>query len=94
MNERAISVRVDGGVQGVGYRAFVKSEATRLGIRGWVCNRADGSVEGAFYAAGDKLATLVGSMRNGPAGSRVDNLDLKSSDRGAVDQAPHEAWTF
>ena len=48
-NVRA-SVRVEGVVQGVGFRPFVYSLATRLGLAGWVGNDVDGvfaEVEGA-----------------------------------------------
>ncbi len=40
-NVRA-AVRVEGVVQGVGFRPFVYSLATRLGLAGWVGNDADG----------------------------------------------------
>ncbi|MFB4163701.1 acylphosphatase [Alteribacillus sp. JSM 102045] len=36
---------VHGTVQGVGFRNFVQTEAKKLGIKGWVRNKADGSVE-------------------------------------------------
>jgi len=43
-------VRIRGKVQGVWYRAWTVEEATRRGLRGWVRNRRDGSVE-AFSPA-------------------------------------------
>ena len=43
---------VHGGVQGVGFRYFLMAEARRLGLKGWVRNRDDGTVE--FVAEGTK----------------------------------------
>ena len=94
MNERAVAIRVEGLVQGVGYRYFVATAATRLGVTGWVMNCPDGSVEAALYASGGPLGELVGLMRKGPEGARVDALDLRSTDKGLVDQAPPAANTF
>ena len=64
-------LRIRGRVQGVGYRAFVHEHATRLGLRGWARNRADGSVEvliGGERAAREALTAL---LRRGPPGARV-----------------------
>ncbi len=66
---------VRGRVQGVGFRWFVRERARRLGIRGWVRNRGDGSVE--VEAAGDpasleELRTLLGE---GPSGAQVSAVD-------------------
>ena len=94
MNERAVTVRVEGLVQGVGYRHFVATTAARLGVTGWVVNRSDGSVEAALHADGGPLGELVGLMRKGPEGARVDALDLRSTDKGLVEQAPPAAHTF
>ena len=43
---------VHGDVQGVGFRYFLMREAQRLGLRGWVRNRDDGTVE--FVAEGSR----------------------------------------
>ena len=42
---------VRGGVQGVGYRAFVEHEALRHGVEGWVRNNEGGGVQGVGYRA-------------------------------------------
>jgi hydrogenase maturation protein HypF len=72
-NVRA-SVRVEGVVQGVGFRPFVYSLATRLGLAGWVGNDADGvfaEVEGPAAGVQDFLAALVGDA---PPLAQVDRV--------------------
>lgn len=57
------SIRVEGVVQGVGFRPFVYALATRLGLAGWVGNDVDGvfaEVEGPAGHIQDFLAALAG----------------------------------
>jgi acylphosphatase len=70
---RHISVR--GRVQGVGFRAFVEHEALKHGLRGWVRNRRDGTVEAVFEGEAAAVAAAVEACRRGPMGARVDALD-------------------
>jgi acylphosphatase len=67
-------VRIRGRVQGVGYRDWMSREATRLGVQGWVRNRADGSVEA--LVAGDAAAVnaLLAACRAGPPLARVEEI--------------------
>ena len=71
----ALRLRIYGRVQGVGYRAFVADEARRLGLGGFVRNRADGTVEAV--AAGDDgaITALIAACRRGPRFSAVDRIE-------------------
>ena len=93
-SERAVFVRIEGKVQGVGFRAFVAEQATALGVRGWVLNRDDGSVEAALHGHGGKLGDLIGRLRAGPPAAEVAALDVRSTDRGRVGDVPDEAHAF
>lgn len=63
---------VSGRVQGVWYRASTHKQATRLGLRGWVRNLADGRVE--LVAGGDQeaLDQLQAWLWEGPPLAQVD----------------------
>jgi acylphosphatase len=68
---------VTGRVQGVGFRFTTVDEARRLGVRGWVRNEPDGSVE--VEAEGERAAVeaLVRFLHRGPPGARVDDVALR-----------------
>lgn len=70
---------VHGDVQGVGFRYFLMREAQRLGLRGWVRNRDDGTVE--FVAEGSRadLERLKQAAEGGPRMARVERVDAQWS---------------
>ena len=71
MAEKTVRLRITGRVQGVGYRLWATRTAAALGLRGWVRNRSDGSVEVLATGAPDAVAALVEACRRGPLGARV-----------------------
>ncbi len=73
---RAVRLRVHGRVQGVWFRASAVTEAERLGLRGWVRNLSDGSVEA--HAQGDARAVddLIAWCRVGPSGAEVTEVEF------------------
>ena len=71
-----VRVRITGRVQGVSFRAWVRAEADRRGLRGWVRNEADGAV--AALLAGPPVAVqeMVGELRKGPPLAEVEEVDV------------------
>jgi len=63
---------VTGRVHGVGYRYFVASQATRLGLTGWVSNEQDGRVRCVAEGPRRDLETLLEALREGPASAIVE----------------------
>ncbi len=75
-------VVVEGFVQGIGYRDFVRRAALRLRVSGWVRNRADGTVEAVIEGAPADVEAMLAEMRRGPRGAMVTRLRLAEAAAG------------
>jgi acylphosphatase len=73
---RAFRARVTGRVQGVGFRWSAVREARQLGLRGWVRNADDGSVEVEAEGAPSALEDFLAWLHRGPAGAFVDDVEV------------------
>ena len=76
----ALRICVEGFVQAVGYRNFIIEEANRLGLDGWVRNRADGTVEILASGETQSVEALVAASMRGPVGSKIKNVELQNSE--------------
>jgi acylphosphatase len=68
---------VHGSVQAVGFRYFVLTRVHGSGIRGWVRNRGDGSVECVAEGPRDRLDRLLGELRQGPRSAEVSEVEVE-----------------
>ena len=69
-------VTVRGLVQGVYFRVDTQSRARSLGVRGWVRNAPDGSVEAVFEGDDERVDSMVAWCRRGPAGALVEDVEV------------------
>ncbi|MCW5715099.1 MAG: acylphosphatase [Bauldia sp.] len=74
MSTIALRLTITGRVQGVGFRAWLRSAAEGAGVTGWVRNRRDGAVEALLAGDADAVRTLVERCRSGPAGAAVTGI--------------------
>jgi acylphosphatase len=72
----SLKLRIEGAVQGVGYRAFAAAEARMLELSGWVRNRSDGTVEALVSGPTQEVEAFVSACARGPVGAHVANIDL------------------
>jgi len=77
-SDEARRFTVQGRVQGVGFRWFVRQRARGLGVGGFVRNCDDGSVLVEARGAADRLDVLAAALRVGPAGARVTNVEQEA----------------
>ena len=75
-----VAFRIDGVVQGVGFRRFVEREARRLELAGWVRNEPGGAVCGEAEGSEAELCAFRVLLALGPAFAAVERLDWKALD--------------
>ena len=79
-----LHVRISGRVQGVGFRWFVREEARRLGLSGWVANLPSGDVEVEAGGERSSLERLRRALHVGPTGARVDQMQDVDGENAAA----------
>ena len=78
--ERATrNLRIEGRVQGVGFRFFMEAVAAEHGIAGWVRNRRDGSVEALVAGSLHAVEAVIAAARRGPPHARVTEVRVAES---------------
>jgi acylphosphatase len=76
-------LRIHGRVQGVFYRGWSVATARALGLRGWVRNRRDGSVELLVQGEAEQVEAMIAHCRTGPPAARVERVEVAEDDEEA-----------
>jgi acylphosphatase len=79
MTKRA-RIIVRGFVQGVGFRMYTQSEASRLGLHGYVRNLPDGAVEIVAEGPADAVERMIAWTKHGPPAAQVEDVDLEHTE--------------
>jgi len=79
-----LRVIVEGRVQGVGYREFVRRAAVRRDISGWARNLPDGSVEVLVSGDAEQVEALLHDMRVGPPHAVVTEVRIEIAQAQAL----------
>ncbi|MEM4330497.1 MAG: acylphosphatase [Candidatus Pacearchaeota archaeon] len=75
--KKAIKVIVNGSVQGVFFRQFVKDTADKLNIRGFVRNLENGDVEIFAEGDNDNISFFLDKVKEGPKHAIIKNLTIE-----------------
>lgn len=73
-------IRIHGKVQGVGYRFFATRVARRLGLKGWIRNNRDGSVEAQVEGEKQTIDEWLEELKEGPRYAEVVKVEQESKD--------------
>lgn len=77
---KQVHIWVTGHVQGVWYRKFVRINAVKLGITGWVRNLPDNRVEAVLQGEKDLIEQLIKMCHDGPPFAEVRDIQVEWED--------------
>jgi acylphosphatase len=73
-------IKIHGKVQGVGYRFFATRVARRLGLKGWIENNRDGTVEASVEGETSAIDEWLEELKEGPRYAEVTKIEQETKD--------------
>ena len=75
--KKSVRLYIDGAVQGIFFRNFVKEEAEKRDLRGFVRNLENGKVEVFLEGDNNKVEEMIEVCKKGPKHAQIRNLEIK-----------------
>jgi acylphosphatase len=75
--KKSVRLYIDGAVQGIFFRAFVKENAERFNVKGFVRNLEDGRVETFLEGDNNSVNKMIELCKKGPKHSQIRNVEMK-----------------
>lgn len=75
--KKSVRLYITGVVQGVFFRAFVKENAERYDVKGFVRNLEDGRIEIFLEGNPDNVNKMIEIIKKGPKHSKIQKVELK-----------------
>jgi acylphosphatase len=73
-------IRIIGKVQGVGYRFFATRVARRLGLKGWIQNNRDSTVDAMVEGEKSVIDEWIEELKEGPRYAEVTKIEQESKE--------------
>lgn len=75
--KKSVRLYITGTVQGVFFRAFVKENAEKYNVKGFVRNLEDGRIEVFLEGNIDEVNKMIELCQKGPKHSMIQNVEIK-----------------
>ena len=75
--KKSVRLYITGIIQGIFFRSFIKENAEKLNVKGFVRNLEDGRVEVFIEGDGDNVREMVKICKKGPKHSEIKNVEEK-----------------
>lgn len=75
--KKAAKIVIQGTVQGVFFRQFVKQHADNFELKGYVRNLESGHVEILVEGEGDDIGLFLNQMKQGPEHAQIRNVSIE-----------------
>jgi len=75
--KKSVRLYITGTVQGVFFRMFIKENAERYDVKGFVRNLEDGRVEVFLEGNADNVNKMIELCKKGPKHSQIRNVEIK-----------------
>ncbi|MBT4257948.1 acylphosphatase [archaeon] len=75
--KKSVRLYIDGTVQGVFFRAFVKQNAERLNVKGFIRNLEDGRIEVFLEGDLEPMKKMIELCKKGPKHSIIRKVEEK-----------------
>jgi len=76
--KKALRLYITGTVQGVFFRGFIKENAERYGVKGFVRNLSDGRIEIFIEGNVNEVNKMVEISKKGPKHSQIRKIEEKT----------------
>ncbi len=75
--KKSVRLYITGTVQGIFFRAFIKENAERYNVKGFVRNLEDGRVEVFLEGDADAVNKMIELCKKGPKHSQIKKVEIK-----------------
>ena len=75
--KKSIRLYITGTIQGVFFRAFIKENAEKYNVKGFVRNLEDGRIEVFLEGDADNVNKMIELCKKGPKHSKIEKVEEK-----------------